>query len=76
VFTEPTTGPILSHMLPVHNFQPIFPKIHSNIILPFVPRAQRQDGPTVSCKVTLTLTLTKVQFGLTFQAYTCIKEKS
>jgi len=29
--------PILSHMDPIHNFLPSFPKVLSNIILPSVP---------------------------------------
>jgi hypothetical protein len=29
--------PILSQMNPVHTFPPYFSKVHSNIILPFIP---------------------------------------
>jgi hypothetical protein len=36
----PPLVPILSQMHPVHTFPPNFPKIHSNIILPYMPILQ------------------------------------
>jgi hypothetical protein len=35
---EPATGPCSEPDDPIHIFPPYFPKIHSNIILPFMPR--------------------------------------
>jgi hypothetical protein len=42
---DPTTGPILSQINPVHNFPSYFPNIHSNIILPSTPRSSELSLP-------------------------------
>jgi len=34
---QPVTGPYPEPDYPVHTFPPYFPKLHSNIILPFTP---------------------------------------
>jgi len=35
--------PIMSRMIPIHNFPFYFPKIHFNIILPSTPRSEKEN---------------------------------
>jgi len=42
---DPATGPYLSQTNPVHNFSPYFPKLHSNINLPSMPKSSVCSTP-------------------------------
>jgi hypothetical protein len=45
VHKNPPLVPVLTHMHPVHNFPPHFPKIQSNIIFPSTPRSSEWSFP-------------------------------
>jgi hypothetical protein len=45
VYNSPPVAYILRQIHSVHTFPPCFPKIHSNIILPFTPKSSEWSSP-------------------------------
>jgi len=57
---EPTLVPMLIQMNPVHTLLHHFPKIYSNIILPFTPRSSELSIPMCSQQSTAYIVVTVI----------------